>query len=364
MTAVQKPVRIRLGSFNFIKGLGIILVVLSHTIGRYSGSPSLIIRFIMTCIMASKALMPMFFIVFGYSFKAAETKKMLKKSFSELLVPYLIVMGAYAVLYPIANYPAYGSWQPAFARSAQFVTAFLLGWTRAGYSFLNYELAWCTAAWFFLTLFVAANVFNLILKLKDQKHVFLAVFFAYSLSFVLVDIGFFLYCIPQALQMVAYCYVGYVLKEYRIIERILNHVWTYVILVSVFFMAYKWGTIDVSQGIFGKYILDFIGMSASGLLLMLLSIHISRFEVRALEWISNIGVYSYWLIIVHAIEMEVIPWYFMPLSMPDHLLIAFFIEILIKIVIMTVTCILMKEIAKRRYRRRRLAAQRSSSRTS
>ena len=364
MTVANKNARIRLNSFDFMKGIGIILVVVSHSFGRYSESSSPIIGIIMTCLMASKGLMPMFFIITGYSFRETPLKKKLKKTFSELMMPYFIIMGTYAVLYPIANYSGYRSWTLAFDQAKRYVAAFLLGWTQSGETFLDYRLAWCTAAWFLLALFIAMNVLNLVLKMKKECQRAICMILCLSMSWFLAEDVSLLFCIPQGLRAACYCYVGYLIKKYGIVERIVDNAWTYVILLLIYFMEYKWGIIDMSQGIFGRPVLDFVGTSASGLLLMLISIHISRKELRGLKWCSTIGMYSYWLICIHAIEMDVLPWYFLPLSMPDHLIIAFFIEILIKIVIMTVTCILMKEIAKRRYRRRRLAAQRSASRTS
>ena len=89
--------------------------------------------------------------------------------------------------------------------------------------------------------------------------------------------------------------------------------------------------------------------------MMRISIHVSRHELRCLERISTIGFYSYWLLSIHAVEMEVIPWYYMPLTMPNHLLLAFICELLIKIVIMTTVCMLLKHLSKLRYQRRRIA---------
>lgn len=356
MTDTKKPIKIRLGSFDFIKGLGIILVILSHTIGRYSASPSPVIRFTeFSVLLVAKVLMTMFFLISGYSFRANSPKKMLKKSFSELMVPYLIIMGAYAVLYPIVNYPAYSSFKASVARSTQFVAAFLLGWTSSGRTFLNYELAWCTAAWFFFALFIAMNVLNLIMKAKKETYRAALVILCVSSGYFMVKYDFLLFCIPQGLQAVAYCYVGYLLKKYRIIERIIDKVWVYAALALVYFMEYRWGTFDMSQGEFGVLFLELIGTISSALLLMLISIHVSRHELRCLEWISTIGFYSYWLLSIHAVEMEVIPWYYMPLTMPNHLLLAFICELLIKIVIMTTVCMLLKHLSKLRYQRRRIA---------
>lgn len=355
LTVEKKKTKISMGSFDFIKGIGIIFVILSHTIGGYSASPSLIMRFIENSVfLIEKALMPMFFIISGYRFRENSVKKMLKKTFSELMIPYLIITGAYAVLYPIVNYPAYLSWEASFARSKQFVVAFLLGWTEAGEPFLNYELAWCTAAWFFFALFIGTNVLNLIMKAKKeyQRAAFIGI--SLSLSYFLTRKGFLLFCIPQGLQAAVYAYFGYLLKKYRIIERIINNVWVYMVLLPIYYIEYKWGSYDMSQGDFGIAFLEVIGTSASGLLLMLLSIHVSQHDLRGLEWVSSIGCYSYWLLSIHAVEMEVIPWYFMPLLLPNHLLIALFCELLIKVIIMTITCILLKRLSKLRYYRRRM----------
>ena len=74
--------------------------------------------------------------------------KMLKKTFSDLIIPYLLFMVGYAVIFPLTYYrAAYGGWiQPTMVRTAQYVVAFLFGFGPIGTVILGFETDWYVAA--------------------------------------------------------------------------------------------------------------------------------------------------------------------------------------------------------------------------
>ena len=98
----KKKVRIGLGTFDLIKGIAIAIVVFSHSVSRYTlddfGFLAPVYYFMHTMGMG---FMPMFFIISGYGFKEKPIGRTLRKTFSELIVPYLIVIPLSIVFYII-----------------------------------------------------------------------------------------------------------------------------------------------------------------------------------------------------------------------------------------------------------------------
>lgn len=349
---VNKKSRINLGSFDLVKGVAMLLVVISHTIGRYSGQSVALQTVQIWASRLAIGIMPMFFIISGYAFKEKPLKKMLKKSFSDLVVPYLWVMAAYGLLFPIVTYSVYGSLRASAGRAAQFVAAFLLGWTRNGEVLLGYEVAWCTATWYFLASFVAFNVLNLILKLKNQAAQAGCVVLCFVLSCLLFDHGIVFYCIPQGLQAVGFCYIGYLIKKYNLFDKLMYSPWTYVILIPIYLMQAKWGDYDMSMGNSSNMLLNYIGAGCCGVLCVFVGIYAGKCEWRVCEWIKKIGVYTYWIIAIHAAEMEMFPWYMLPMKWPDTPVLAFAIELCCKILIIVPGCWLLKRISQMKYRKK------------
>ena len=71
-----------------------------------------------------------------------------------------------------------------------------------------------------------------------------------------------------------------------------------------------------------------------------------------IEWIKQIGIYTYWLICIHTVEDNSLPWSMIPELLPNHQLLSFVIVIVMKIVLMAATCMALKRIAKYKYHRK------------
>lgn len=352
MIAKAKHGRITLGSFDLIKGIGILLVILFHTFTHLDWEQSSGILLIKKLVDATKyGLMPMFFLISGFGFKEKSSKIMLKKTFSDLIIPYLWVMLAYAVICPLAYcLPAYnGSWELAIQRAAKYVVAFLFGFSPHGTVIFGYETAWCTAAWYFLATFVAFNVLNQIIKIKNIAVQSCCVILCAIVGGVLFHFNFVFYCIPQGLMAVGYCYVGYVLKKYNLFERILSSAWTYIILIPIYLIERKWGYYDLSQGLFNNMFLDYIGAGCSGALFMFIGVYLGKSEWKGLDWVKQLGMYTYWIFSIHAIEMETLPWWYWERPFAENQLLALIIELVLKAILITTVCILMKKITKYKY---------------
>ena len=87
MVGAVKKTKINMGTFDLVKGLSMILIVLDHMISHYDltaivpeNSALFILAFLMRVI--GVGINPVFFVIRGYMFKEKPARKMLKKSFS------------------------------------------------------------------------------------------------------------------------------------------------------------------------------------------------------------------------------------------------------------------------------------------
>lgn len=92
----KKTIKLGLGSFDLAKGTAILLVVLSHTFGHYDWSQSSAQQIIsVASYILGTSFLTAFFIISGMGLKIKTPKRMLKKSFTDLIVPYLWIAAAY-----------------------------------------------------------------------------------------------------------------------------------------------------------------------------------------------------------------------------------------------------------------------------
>lgn len=352
--AEKKRVRIGLGSFDLIKGIAIFLVIFVHVWPRFplNELPFLAPLVALEYVLGS-GLMPVFFMISGYGHREKKTGAMLSKSFSELIIPFLCTIPIYLCAHLILTWPCFGSMRDRLVNIGIRFLGFALG-LPAEKDLFGYHV-WATSAlWFFLALFIAVNLLNLIIKIKNNYLQFLVIALCVASGFLLHDMNFNYYCIPQGLHATVYCYLGYLLKKHKLVEKGLHSKWVYIILGS--FVALKTGWIAYSGKMFtmaaGNYdMFEYIVAGINGVFLLFVGVYCDRLEWKWLELFRKMGMYSYWIIIVHSIETLSFPWYELDLENPISLL-AFLIEITLKIVIITTGCMICKKLSQAKYKRK------------
>lgn len=210
-----------------------------------------------------------------------------------------------------------------------------------------------TAVWFFLALFIALNLLNLIIKCKKPAQRISLVIVCILAGYFLVLRGIDYYCIPQGLMAVGCCYVGYLLKKFNLLERGFTSGRPYLVLVPLFLIQGCFGKLNLATGEFQWGLLDYFAAIGSALLLLDVSLKADRFEGKVMNFIREIGAYSYWILCIHSVEETCMQWWLFAEIMPNQLL-ACFCELLLKILILTAGCAILKKISQKKYRRRML----------
>lgn len=362
MVGANKKTKINMGTFDLVKGLAMILIVLDHMIPHYDlpaiapeNSALLILAFLIRVI--GVGINPVFFVIRGYMFKEKPAGKMLKKSFSACIKPYIYMMLAVAVLYPAVHSIQYGFGPAAFRQAARWVLAFLFGLhdpVAKQKVIFGIEVRACWVAWFLLTIFLASNVFNLILKVKNTVAQIVLMVLSVAIGYVLSLTGFTYFCLPQGLIAVGYCWAGYMLRKTNFFDRKRSvQIGISLILLAVTVWEAIYGNCSLPYNEYKYGLLEFVGTCCAGSLLLILSLRLGQWEWKGLDWMKQIGIYAFWIMCVHGVELICLPWNKIVKAMPEYPLLAFAIEIALKVLIFTVSCTVLRIISQRKYQRMR-----------
>lgn len=346
-----RTTKLNIGSFDLLKGIAMILMILSHTLGRYNFHQYQSFG-VLSGILSSigPASISAFFVISGMGFREKSCSVMLKKTFFDMIVPYLLVTVSYAVFFPLVRYPFTGSWREVYTYAVRYVAAFLLGNIQYGRVVFGQEIYWCTSMWFFLGLFIATNLLNGIVKIRKVSLQVLCVIVLVLLGNYMYAKDHWLFCIDRGLRSLGLCYLGYSIKKYKLYDRLQRSIWTYILVLPIILLQPKLQQLD--QTVFRNVIFAYLGECYFTLPLMFAGVFLGRSDWTAVSWLKKVGMYSYWIVCVHGFETEAFPWYIMCQSMQDHQFFAFGLEVLIKIVFISSACVVIKKISMYRYRRK------------
>lgn len=347
-----KTLRINLGTFDLIKGFCLIALILGHSAPRYDMDQLKFLLPIVAVLTPFKAgTNPMFFLISGFTFREKPVKKMLEKSSSSLLKPYLYVLLFIAVLFPLNHYLCYRWWPGAWEETVRTVLAFLLGVPESGEMVFGYSLYENSVVWFLLALFIAQNLLNLVLKVKNEYLQFAGATCCFLVGYALRCLDFSYFCLPQGLLGTGYCYIGYMLKKHNFFTNGKKQIAAYVILIVVTVCSLLFDEVSMTHGTPKFGLASYLGAACAGILLMAVGVHAGRLEWRCLDWIKKTGVYIFWIICIHSVEMTCVRWYMLTEYFAERQIIALAIELCAKLTIFILVVLVLKQISKRNYRR-------------
>lgn len=346
---------LNLGSFNFTKGFLLCLIILGHMSLEYGWErlswfyPAFVLFGLLKTIP-----IPLFFLINGYGFKKQRPDSGFRKSVKSLILPYMAVMVVFCLCRFLSSYLTHRDWNYAWSRCLSYLIAFLLGIPETGKVIFGHPVLNCSIIWFFLALFWADNILNLILKQKKIVVQSTLVGCCAILGYVLLRFGFTYYCLPQGMIAVTYCYAGYVIKKTRVISRGLPYKWMYPAWVAIAVVYACWGEFDLCYGNFRFFPLDYIGVIFLSLLVLGVSIYIGQLDWRGLDVIKQVGAYSYWILCIHAVEQKCLPWEVWVEKTSDIPNLSFLATLIFKAALITGFCMLIRKLSRLQYRRKKV----------
>lgn len=348
--------RVSLGSFDFIKGIAICVVVLGHIaldfdVSRLTWFYPLfaLMEFLKTPIM------PLFFIISGYVFVPTSRRRTLKKMVRMFLLPYMLVTWAFSVLQTASTYIQTQNIEQTLDKYVSVTLAFLLGIPIPGKVIFGYRLSHCAIVWFLLALFWAYNILNQILRVKRTCHQIALVLGCAVLGYILFQVDFTYFCIPHGLIATGCFYAGYMLKKTKLLQKGLPAQWMYWAWVLIAVVYATWGEYDLCYGKFRCFPVDYVGVIFLALLLLVIGIRIGNSEWKGFDIVHSIGIYSYWVLCIHSIEQKCLPWKDFIRATEQYPNQGFILTLLMKAFIISGCCMLLRRLNRWKYRKQKIA---------
>lgn len=255
--------------------------------------------------------LPAFFFLSGMMSKVRNPLLVLKNSAKRLLPPYFTTCLIWIIVFYSKNDLLAGSWW--FERnSLRMWQAIAFGFGTANKDSLGFHnIAYVGAIWFFLTMFLATNLFNLVMfytqKLQNKEVTRLILF---ALAFVLIEllqkhIELYLpWTANTAFQVLIIMYFGYLVKDYQFNSLPLFLANTCLLVVYAYFrdgMLTNFGVYGASNSVVENI------MTCFGIIwIVQFGKVIERFFGNKLNVLSKIGLYSGVVLSWHLIDLQII----------------------------------------------------------
>lgn len=268
----------RLESFDILKGIGILLMIVGHLL---MGQGTRIFDFIYSFHM------PLFFIVTGYFYKQEPLSTLIKKNRDQLLFPYLVMCFIIIVLTQIQ--------QPHEYEVDLIRTIKGMG-----------------PGWFLLSMFWARLWFHCILKITPRYYLGVSLIVSTIVCFIAnyhtipPSFSFF-----PSLVGLFFLSVGYYIRISSLLNFDKRYSPIYTSLGVLFWLTISsYGKVRMSECIFKLSIIDFFGSILGTFIAYELSILIDRSNNSIRTILSNAGRYSLVILFFHSIDYCVSIWYY------------------------------------------------------
>lgn len=349
MEKIKKKKRkiLTIGAFDLAKGLGMIVIVVGHTVSRYG---NLRIIFDIPLHILGIGLMPMFFLISGIGCKKMYFRIQLSKILQGLIVPYLYVVISVILLFPMIHYVAFRWWPGTLSETVRMILAYIIGCPESGKKFFGIQLYECSVVWFFIALFWGTTILNLILEKIKEKYQLFIVILCIVVGFLCIKKDIWYFCIPQGFLVVGYMYFGYKIKKNSWLENRYKK-WLLVALGCISAVEIIFGEVNLAYSIFKWGFLDYVGAGLTGLFMIYIMLWFNQFEGKVLEGLCIIGRYTYYAMCIHAVEINCIPWYLLSRKFQYNSYVGFILEFLLRLFILTIGCVIIDKIA--RYKRKK-----------
>jgi len=83
---------------------------------------------------------------------------------------------------------------------------------------------------------------------------------------------------------------------------------------------------------------------------MIIGFRLGQFDWKCLDWIKQVGVYTYWVLCIHSFEIVAMPWRLLTgwMGISELMILC---DLIMRVCFITVVCILLKNITRIRYRK-------------
>ena len=295
-----------LGYFNLARGLGMVLILLGHSMTPFSPADT----------AASGAgsvlgggIMAMFFLISGMGFYSRSLKKCFSIQYRLLLKPYLLTTAAILLTKLVL---AVVKQRPFAKHGGELVLTYLLGLNAEGGGQLwGIPIESVSIFWFILALFGGWMLYNGICRLHSKTLQILLVTGCVVASYLLTLISsVWIFCLPMVLLSVGYLAAGDLIRKHHLLDRKLP-VWCWAILLVITGVCACFGGTKLVGCYWKLGLLDVAGSFCVGFLLLRLYHRLMEkaHDGLLIRMVETVGFYSLWIVFLHGYEKVIFPWY-------------------------------------------------------
>ncbi len=296
----------RIDTFDVLKGIGILLMIVGHSTGKIPYLRDFIFSF----------HMPLFFLVTGYFFKPAGFKDLLVKNSKRLLIPYLftaLLIMVHMLIYAWCQHR--DVWDVLLIR----LRATLLGSGAPRVFGMGPAIG---ALWFLCAMFWSYLWLNVALR---TRFPFLFCMLLAAISFGLHKVVFLPLSFQPGLSGTLFLYVGYQIRQLGLLDAARIHSWNLpsflrnkwawvAVLFALWFTAFQRGKLEMSCDFYKLWYFDMIGAVAGCWFVYLLAGYVDRVWPRVKRVLRFFGRYSLVVLCFHQYETSNIPWHHLVVS--------------------------------------------------
>lgn len=279
-------------TFDYMKGIGIITMIIGHSI-----VPLCIDRLIFAWHM------PLFFIISGYFYKCVDGNTMFIKNWKGLLIPYLITS---FLLVSIGYIKKDEGWNSI---SSALLSMYVASGSKGNPTVLaNYFIG---ALWFLLALFWCRTLYNLILnKCKTEMACVGGVIVVSSLSIYFGNYILLPMNILQGAGAMIFFLIGHKINTYKLLNFGDSKIIFFFSVLFVFLSAYC-GSLSLVRNYYSNFIINFPASILAFISLYKSSVYIVNKNYVFTTLICKIGKISILILCIHILELEFdpIPYY-------------------------------------------------------
>lgn len=346
-----------LGYFNLARGIGILIILFGHSLTIFMvESKEADLLFSGWGTVFGGGILSAFFMISGYGFYKRSPKKCFSIQKKILLYPYWMVTSAILITKCVL---AGVKQRPFREHGGELVLTYLFGLNAEGGKEIHgLSIESVGVLWFVFTLFVAWNIYNMIVQMKSKQMQNVLVIGCVILGYLLTLVSkIWPFCIPMALIVVGYIALGHRIRENHLLTKKIP-VWSWMIMFATILVSVTFGDVNMVACIWKLGLIDITATFCIGFLLLRLYAYAMRREwngtlVRMLE---ELGFKSIWLICIHAYEKIIFPWYRIPRIFADHILVGIVLSIVGRIVILYIlyqVCSFISKVRKKKKKQRR-----------
>lgn len=350
-----------IGMFDLIKGIGMLLIVLGHTINNYtfSGVENNIgmLIFGVVYILIGAGVLQAFFLISGYGFRKTSIMNCIKKQTKLMLKPYIYIMIATAVLHIITRYAMSHSLKSALQQTWPVVGGFLFA-LPANKEMFGVQFYFCGAMWYIIALLLGWIILNTLMNIVKERYMPIAVWACACVGWLIGKDRVIPFCIAQGLVAVVYLYYGYMLKKKKVLGKSLTKAQiafsVFVCVISLGLIAVTGKMNNMADGIWTAGIISMGLDGYIGFLLIYLFLKLNACKGRIWEWIKKIGSNSLYIFTLHTVELHGIPWWRFVEYMKDYPVLGCVLHFIMRCAFIIVGVLIFKRIVRKLHKHRAL----------